>query len=372
MKYLRILFSFLTLSLLFACKPDPVTPPDPIYPPVDTTTVDTVVLTKAMLIINEGTFTYANSSLTYYNIDQDSVVNYVFSNANDGAVIGDTGESLTLLDGKLYIVVNNSNYIYKVDINTFKCDMSQTYQIAGFSSPRYMLPVSSTKAYVSNINGIDLNIINPQTLTHVGTIPMGKSTECMLRVEDELYVTNWSRFYVNGMVNNTVQVVDLNNDIKVADIEVGFEPNCIVKDKNDKVWVMCEGDVNDLSVPSTLWKIDPSTKDATLVKTFDKKALSLAIDPTGTFLYFVYGGDWTNGGDVRRINVDSPSEMDSFVISGADKLFYKIAVDPWDGDIYLTDAKNYTVDGAVYRYSSDGTLITSFDAGICPGNMLFY
>lgn len=365
--------SCLALFAFFACNPDePIQPDDPVDPPVDTTAVDTVTPNKAVLIINEGNFTFANSSLTYYNIEKDSVANYVFSNANGGAPIGDTGESLALLDGKLYIVVNNSNYIYKADINTFVCDMSQPYQISGFYSPRYMLPVSYTKAYVSDIIGTDLWIINPQTMTHTGAVPMGKSTECMLRVGDELFVTNWSRFYVEGMVNNTVQVVDLVNDTKVADIEVGFEPNCIVKDKNGDVWVMCEGDVNDPSVPSTLWKIDPSTKNATLALSLELKALNLAIDPTGTYLYFVYGGDWVTGGDVRRVSVDNPSEMDNFVISGADKMFYKIFVDPWDGDIYVTDAKNYSVEGVVYRYSSTGNLITSFDAGISPGNMLFY
>lgn len=369
MKKLSVLFSCMALFFMFACKPDePIVPDVPQPTPHDSVPGVTI---GSVLVLNEGTFTYANSSLTYYNPKNDSVANYVFFNAN-GAPIGDTGESLALLDGKLYIVVNNSNYIYKADINTFKCDLSQPYQITGFMSPRYMLPVSSTKAYVSDIKGTDLWIINPQTMTHTGSIPMGKSTECMLRVGDELYVTNWSRFYVSGMVNNTVQVVDIVNDTKVADIEVGFEPNCIVKDKNGDVWVMCEGDVNDLSVPSTLWKINPSTKNATLIISFEQRAMNLAIDPTGTYLYFVYGGDWTTGGDVRRVSVDSPSEIDSFVISGTDKMFYKLFLDPWFGDIYLTDAKNYAMDGTVYRYASDGTLLKSFDAGICPAFMLFY
>ena len=109
-----------------------------------------------------------------------------------------------------------------------------------------------------------------------------------------------------------------------------------------------------------------------MVKVFDKQVLNMAIDPTGTYLYFIYGGDWVTGGDVRRISVDHPSEMDDFVISGTDKMFYKIFVDPWDGDIYISDAKNYAQDGVVYRYSSNGTLLKTIDAGISPGFMLFY
>ena len=43
------------------------------------------------------------------------------------------------------------------------------------------------------------------------------------------------------MEKNTVQVVDVNNDVKVAEITVGKEPNTMVVDKNNHVWVLCEG-----------------------------------------------------------------------------------------------------------------------------------
>ena len=48
-----------------------------------------------------------------------------------------------------------------------------------------------------------------------------------------------------------------------------------------------------------------------------------------------------------------------------------MAVDPKTGDIYVTDAKNYVMNGMVYRYSNDGVLLNSFEAGIIPSAMLF-
>lgn len=137
------------------------------------------------------------------------------------------------------------------------------------------------------------------------------------------------------------------------------------------VWVLCEGDVNDEDVPSTLWRIDPRTKSSILVRTFDKKALNLAIDPSGCYLYYIYGGDWTVSGDVCRANIDSPAEEDGFRIPAEGRMFYKLFVDPTNGDIYVSDAKTYTVSGTVYRYTSDGLLLSSFNVGICPGFMLF-
>ena len=359
MKRITVLLCSL-LFVLAACGPkDPIPQND-------------VTIGKGVFVINEGNFTYANSSLTFYNPEMDTVANNLFYRVN-GSPIGDVGQSLCLLDGKLYIVVNNSNYIYKVDANTIVCDTTQPYMVTGFVSPRYMLPVAPDKAYVSDLVSTELWIVNPQDMTRTGSVEMGKSTETMVQVGQEVYVTNWSRYYVAGMENNSVQVVDVNNNVKVAEIEVGMEPNGMVVDKNGMVWVLCEGDSYDYEndVPSTLWRINPTTKEASMIVSYELKALNLAIDPSGSYLYCIYGGDWTNGGDVRRIDIANPTEFDDFVIPAEGKMFYKIAVNPNNGDIYLSDAKNYTTNGTVYRYTSDGVLMGSFDAGICPGFMLF-
>lgn len=349
------------LIVLASCGPkDPITPED-------------VTIGKGVFVINEGNFGYANSTLTFYNPTTDTVANNLFRRANWPSIIGDTGESLVLLDGKLYIVVNGSRYIYKADAQTIVVDTTKPYKLTNFVSPRYMLPVASNKAYVSDIADTSLYIINPESMTHIGTIAMGKSTETMVRIGQEIFVANWSRGYFPTMANNTVQVVDIVSDTKVAEIQVGCEPNCMVLDKDGMLWVLCEGDNYDLTadVPCTLWKINPTTRESTLVRTFDKPAFNLAIDPTGNYLYCIYGGDWNNGGDLRRINIANPTVFDDLTIPAEGRQFYKIAVDPSNGDIYLSDAKRYTTNGTVYRYSSKGELLSSFNAGISPGFMLF-
>lgn len=371
---MKKLFYLLVCVLAFAmasCTPDPI-PEDPNNDdPINDTVEPGYSLPHGVFVINEGTFTYANSSLTFYDPEMDTVANNLFYRAN-GAPIGDVGQSLALIDDKLYIVVNNSNYIYKTDANTIVCDLTQPYMLTDFVSPRYMLPVAPDKAYVSDIVSTDLWIINPQDMTHTGTIAMGKSTETMVQVGQEVYVTNWSKYYVEGMENNTVQVIDINNDVKVADITVGKEPNCMVVDKNGMVWVLCEGAMWDPEpgVPE-IWKIDPATKQATKMVSFNETTLNMAIDVEGTHLYYVRGGDWVSSGDLHRVSIDNPTEEDSFVIPADGRMFYKVFVNPNNGDIYLSDSKNYTTNGTVYRYSSEGELLGEFDAGICPGYMLF-
>ena len=356
-KILPVFVSFFLL-LLTGCGPDvPDNPPD-------------VTVGQGVMILNEGNFTYANSTLSFYDPEADTVSNYLFYRAN-GSPIGDTGQSLCAMDGKLYIVVNGSGYIYKVDAKTICCDTTKPYILADLASPRYMIPISHDKAYVSDLMSKQMWIINPQTMSLMGSIEMGKPTETMVQVGSEVYVANWSRFYANDIQNNSVQVVDARNDIKVAEIEVGYEPKGMVVDKNGTVWVMCEGDANDFDVPSTLWKIDSHTRVSSLVKTFERRASSLAVDPTGSILYYCHTcSDFTNT-ELRRMYVDNPSYEDDFCIPSEGRTFYTIAVDPRNGELYVPDAKNYVMNGTVYRYTSDGLLLSSFDAGISPGFFLF-
>ena len=59
------------------------------------------------------------------------------------------------------------------------------------------------------------------------------------------------------------------------------------------------------------------------------------------------------------------------VVAEPQGMFYNMAVEPETGDIYVTDAKNYMMNGTVYRYSNDGVLLNSFEAGVIPSAMLF-
>ena len=90
---MKKLFYLLVCVLAFAmasCTPDPL-PVDPDPDPNDT--VEPVqTLPHGVFVINEGNFTYANSSLTFYDPEMDTVANNLFYRAN-GAPIGDVGQS---------------------------------------------------------------------------------------------------------------------------------------------------------------------------------------------------------------------------------------------------------------------------------------
>lgn len=350
----RLFLLMALAALMFSCKPN-----EPVNP-------SKFNIGSGVFVLNEGNFQFSNASLTFYDPEADTVANNLFYKVNN-APLGDVAQSMALADGKLYIVVNNSNYIYKVDANTMVCDTTKPFKLTDFYSPREMHIVAPNKAYVSDLMGTTLWVVNPQDMTHAGSIAMGKSTEKMVQIGNELYVSNWSNYYVPGMEKNTVQVVDINNDVKVAEIQVGKEPNCMAVDRNGHVWVLCEGATWEADGENpTLWEIDPMQKTATQRYEFDGSAMILKANASGSALYVVYNNE------VRRFDIAASALSESFSIAAPEGgTFYNMAVNPQNGDLYVTDAKNYMMNGAVYRYSDDGVLLSSFDAGIIPNAMLF-
>ena len=369
----KLLLLTVIFAIVFAsCKksssdndPAPFVPPgsDTIQPgPGGDTIVPSQI--RGLFVLNEGTFTYANSSLSYYDIETGTVENNIFFRANN-APIGDVGQSLTKIGNDLYIVVNNSKYIYKVDAQTILYEA----KIEGFTSPRYMLQVSSDKAYVSDLESPGFWVLNLNSLEKE-FVATGNATEAMVKVGNEVFMTNWSNYYVAGASNKTVQVINCDADTLVCNIDVAQEPNEIVVDKNNHLWVLCSGGYMSPCDPALIC-IDAATHQ--VINRFDLPEGSypdgMSIDGAGENIFFLNGGFGTL--NIYKMSVDATELPETPLITAEGKLFYNLKVNPDNGDIYVTDAKDYVSNGDLLRYSADGTLIATASLGIIPSYMLF-
>lgn len=322
-------------------------------------------IAKGMFLLNEGTFTYANSSLTFYDPEADTVANNLFYKVNLSP-LGDVANSMMIDETGMYIVVNNSKYIYKVDPKTMKYKA----KLDGLTSPRHIISISEDKAYVSDQESTGLWIINPKTMQKTGFVELGNTTEKMLLHEDKLIVTNWSNFYQPNTSNRTIQFVDVHADTLISEMEVAAEPNSVVLDKNNNLWVLCSGGYMPPFEPS-LFCINPSNRE--IIKRFDFEEgaypSSLAMDADKENLLFLNGGYGTL--ELYKMSINSDVLPTEAFIKAGSRVLTNIAVSPYNGDIYLTDVKNYVQNGEVLRYTSDGELISSFETGIIPGFMMF-
>ena len=328
-------------------------------------------IAKGLFVLNEGTYTYASSSLTFYDPEVDTVENNLFYRVNL-APLGDAANSMMIDETGMYIVVNSSKYIYKVDEKTMKYEA----KLDGFTSPRHMLSINKNKAYVSDLESTGLWIVDPETMQMAGFIETGNTTEKMVRVGNEVVVTNWSNFYQPNTSNSTIQFVNIETNQLVDEMNVTAEPHSIVLDKYNNIWVLCSGGYMPPCEPA-LFCINPATRQ--IVKRFDfgegDYPSSMAIDKSGENLYILNGGFGTL--NLYKMSVDADALPTTALVNSqqttdsSPKSFSTVAVSPENGDIYITDVKDYVQNGDVLRYDNNGNYIGKFEAGIIPGAMMF-
>ncbi|MCX6182375.1 MAG: YncE family protein [Bacteroidetes bacterium] len=317
-------------------------------PPVDNSKVDTS--SSGVYITNEGTFQFGNASVSYYNVADNAVQEDLFKPANNRD-LGDVAQSMCIYNNKIYIVVNNSGKIEVVDSKTF---LSQG-TITGLTSPRYFVPVSDSKAYVSDFKSDKISIINLSNNTVSGNISCTGWTEEMIFSSGKVFVTNQRR--------NKLYVINTSADAITDSIVVGYGSNSIKEDKNGKLWVLCGGDDN-LKIAASLHCLNPlNLQVEQSFSIISGSPWRLKTNGSKDTLYFL-----NNGVFMMPITGALPSQ--SFIPAG-NKSFYGLGVDPVSGVIYVADAMDYVQKSTVYRYKSDGTLISSFKSGITSGDFYF-
>jgi DNA-binding beta-propeller fold protein YncE len=313
-------------------------------------------LKDGVFIVNQGNFTAGNASLSYFESTTSVLTNDLFYEVND-APLGDVAQSISINGDLAYIVINNSGNIYVIDRKTaeFKGKISQ------LSSPRFFLKINDQKAYVSDLASNSISIVNPESYELTGAINVNRSTENMVLIDTKAYVAHWSG-YLQAIKNNQVLIIDAETDALIDSIQLGVEPNSMVVDKDQNLWVLCSGGYDNEEIPS-LWKINPQDKSVIKKYDFDDISLSpssLVMNGTGDELMYLNNG-------VYGMSVSDGALPANPMIAQDGKYFYALGVDPKNSDIYVSDALDYTKNGLIYRYDHTGGLLDTFEVGIIPG-----
>ena len=312
-----------------------------------------------VFITNEGSFQYANASLSYYDPTTMTVENEVFNRAN-AMKLGDVAQSMIIHDNVGWVVVNNSHVIFAIDINTFK----ERGRITNLTSPRYMHFLSDEKAYVTQLWDNRIFIVTPKRYEIIGYIECpgltmeNGATEQMVQYGKYVYVNCWS-------YQNRILKIDTETDRVVDELVVGIQPTSLVLDKNNKMWTITDGGYENSPYgyeAPTLYCIDAET--FTIEKQYrfrlGDKASELQLNRAGDMLYWLNDDVWAMSVDDTRLPIRP-------FLESKGTIYYGLTVSPGNGDVYVADAIDYQQPGKVYRYTSDGILQDEFYVGIIPG-----
>lgn len=343
---MKKLLIFFTVALLSSC----IKESDPVV-----TGLERAYLTgNGVFIMNEGNFRSGNGSLSFFSYDSMKIYNNIFREANDRP-LGDVPYSIGISGNSAFILVNNSDKVEVANLN----DMKSVTTIEKIVSPRYISFINSQKAYVTSLYSDSISVIDLQSNAASGYIPLENTSESIVTVSSRAYAANWTG-------GSKIFVINTLADEVTDSIEVGIEPESMVVDRNNTLWILCNGG----------WKrehyaelIAVNTSTNTISKTFTFPSLSdsptcLQIDGSGQYLYYLHDG-------VRRMHIDSETLPATAFIPRAGYFFYRMGVNPFNDEVFVTDARDYLQKGIVLRYSPEGSLLSLLEADVIPGNMFF-
>lgn len=372
--YRITMLTTLALLALTGCRKDDLIIPEEeeILPP------QTVTTTEGFYLLNEGNMNMNKASLDYYDYETGTYRRNVYGQANPEATLGlgDVGNDLGIYGTKLYAIINNSNKVEVMDLET-----SKRIKVIDVKNARY-ITFSNGKAYVSAYDGeVQLGEDSPNgfvaeidtiSLEIKRTVQVGRQPEEMAVVDHKLYVAN-SGGYSAPNYESIVSVIDLNSFTNIKDIEVAINLHRLKADEYGDLYVSSRGDYFD--VPSKLYVID--TKTDAVKTSFDLPASNLTIVRDTAYIIgseFSYETfDWNI--NYSMINVKGETLIEgSFLpesVSNAIQTPYALAVDPDSKNIYISDAGDYVSPGTLYGIDKNGEVKFTVTTGDIPAHIAF-
>ena len=329
------------------------------------------IVQNGVYVINEGSYyNQINGTLDFlgYDVANDtySMTRNIFEDVNGRSLGGTPNDALIVGDSVLCIAVFDEKRIEFVNTITKKASAA-----INIDSPRELAYESgSNYIYVSSYTG-KVYKIDMTTRTIAGeSEKVGANLEGIAVVGNKLYVCNSCN--PDYTYNKNVIELNANSLVKNQDIEVAENPVDIIN-AGDAIFILSMG--NYVDKPATVQML----KDGQLSTIGN--ATMMAYDANLKRLYMVnviYNKDYTikrRDYMVYDLNTNATS---TFLKEASAFLPYSIAVNPVNGDIFIssitknpdTGKADYTADCKLYRYSSAGTLLGTYDCGVNPGTIV--
>ena len=324
-------------------------------------------------ILNQGLWgaNNANITLSVFTVHDNALteqLNY-YEKAN-GKKLGDLANAMMEEDDNIYVVLNGSKYVARLDKGTVEKARYTVPQSEG--EPR-CIDVEDDYAYVTQHGGQVIKL-NTKDMTLAGTFKGGDNLEGIVERDGKLYVANaWKLDGSNNyLYNKELLVIDTQTMTQTGSIAVVDNPE-MMYEIDDKIYVISQGNYYD--VQAALQVVDPKAGTAKVIlNDVDKIAEGL-----NGLIYGVkstYDENWNTvnsfftynpkDGKVSETSFlqDAPSELSSMAI-------YLLKVDEDHGFIYV-GTSDYVNSGTIYQFDKNGKLIQSFDSGgINPSAMIF-
>lgn len=326
---------------------------------------------NGLIILNEGYFGQDNSTLSYWDEHTRTICEDVFEAVNEKKM-GDTGNALYKDADTLYVVMDYSQTIYKLQLPSLK--LLGELHFAPGTSPRRMVKISNSKAYVTSLLKGKVFVFDPMTMELTGEIAVQNYPEGIAARNGRAFVACGN--YAFPAVNNQLAVINTSTDEVEKYLTLPIDNPGKVLLYGDSVFVNCRGNYitgqdtgsalvcihqNTLSIqnvlyfPGSIYNIEIAGNVLMGIRDADKNASTLS--STGLFMW-----------DLRSGKLDSLILQETdFKPKQTGDYLYGLAYDAQKGNLYVAFSKSKK--GFVVNPFM--AITDSFTTGINPSSIVF-
>ena len=332
-------------------------------------------------VLNEGLWGANNANISgfYMNVTSPSQEISTTMNAmgdlylqKNGKQMGDVANGMVEEDNKIYVVMNGSKYVAKLDLY---CKEEARYTFSENEGEPRCIEVEDGYVYVTQYGG-KLTKINASDMTLADTFEGGDNLEGVLEKDGKLYVSNSYKVDGSGnwVYNDEMFIIDAKTMKLEKTIKVALNPTYLYE-FHDKIYLLSQGDYE--NVPGVLQVIN--TESGQVKSIPQTENVSKVAEGDNKLLYCVrsaYDANWNpvNTFFICNTKDDEVSET-SFLAEVPEALksanIYFLEMDEETGFLYI-GTTDYTNTGTIYQFDKNGKFIQSFDSGgYNPSAMIF-
>lgn len=330
-----------SLFFLSACKDDSPNDPSGMVPSV----------AGHVLFLNEGGFQKGNASISVWNTENSEVSHDLFQKVNRQP-IGDVLNSLSVIDGNYWFVVNNSGKIWVTDTSSLEVQ----HEVTGFTSPRHVLKVAENKAYVTDLFSGFVSIVDVREHKITGNIKLPGWTEQMMLAAGKVWVSNKASKYIYAIDPQTDAVTD---SLPVRKNGGQLFPSF----SGERMLLFCEAEW-DLSTRACVYVLDPQSVSVVDSLEFNEGQYVSKVfrSPKKDAMFYIADSK------LYQTTTGNPELVSDPLIDLSGMTIYGVGINPGNEDIYLSDALDFTNRSDVHIYRPDGTHQKTIKAGVnCNG-----
>lgn len=347
--FLSITACCMAASVFVSCNEDdePILPEDKV--------------TNGCYVLNEGNFQTNSANLAIYNPNTKERTYNVFESAN-GRKLGDTAQDMLIYGSKKYIAVYGSQKIEVID-NQDKSIITINKGLDDKALQPRSFTAYQGKVYVTLFDGY-VACIDTTSLAIQKEVKVGRNPEGIVVANNKLYVANSGGMDYNKPIgyDKTVSVIDPVSFKVINTIEVIINPNQLVVDSENNVYLISMGNYDDIL--NTLQCIDSKTDKVKVIDKFNATTMAIC----NNTLYAIYGQYEAPKAEFIKYNTSKEEIIShNFITDGTQmgspaNTFYKIKVDTYTETVYIISATSKE-NADIYVFNSAGKLSDKFDAG---------